>query len=386
MPVRRIISRLQSKLSHKPSTGELRVEALSDKATLLEHYLWQIGFEEGRAGIPPSEDRVVPYLHSIIAAHFEARSQEQQNNLTLADQEKDIISNRLKTITQKRNSAVEAISDLYETRSQNPSHFSFPVMLVYLLAAFFLFLSDIPLSFLLAEGLGIATITKSGGTEIADILIEPWIVFSELWETIFLGFGIMSLGIYIKYFVEENIFNWSHTWRERRASFLLNFLILTFLAVGIFTFGILRAQINAKLNSTQSEAVLFGLSLESWAFIIVSTLIPVTGGVLFATALERFGKISSLRSRQWTLNRIDSSISHLERARAKAARNQALASKNHELLKQRQESILGAAAAVYMSGFEQGKAEASLEFSQLNLLDQCKRLALRPRHNVDIKP
>lgn len=263
---------------------------------------WDAGWTDGRAALRTDAHEQFLVSQAEYERHQEIRKARSERATARAAAQ--AFNNRLSLIEAELEPLRTYYKQLLERRHRYSSEASVPLGAMYLFFGTFLFLADVPLSVLVAEGLRIPTRARIPGTTrtvlLSQIFTDTWLVLEYLWEGVLLALGIALLGIIVKFFVDAVIFRDEDeppltikATAGISAAFAL-FLICTWFL------GALRADVSAGQPGVRP------VSSEGWAFLLLTLTLPIAGGFCFSAGMRKLERAKSYyftSARIWRLER-----------------------------------------------------------------------------------
>lgn len=252
---------------------------------------WRQGWTDGRIGPEAA-------LHGKVFT-YEARRRALEKaeayDLAVAMLDEDVATTATKAARasgdlQRVENAFQAIDS---ERLATPGSFSRGLGLFYVIVAFVLFLADIPLSLLAADGLGIRTNYEA----LADLrtLQTSW---TRSWEPIAFALGIAALGLFFK-FVADFFFKpkYAKSRLMKAVSLLMLLAVLAIVGSNLFLLAKVRVSVQAMQDGLRLQTVgqkidVDALSKEAkrwaeWSFICLTVTLPLLGGICASTGYSR---------------------------------------------------------------------------------------------------
>jgi hypothetical protein len=275
-----------------------------------ENPIWQLGWTDGRYGQPNEDNEDIIRYRAKLSWLKKIEQKEKEiteKRITVQD-----LRGSLNRLQERFSKIQEHYYQLWEERADNYKEYSYFLSFTYLFVALCIFISDVPLSLkLVAHGFALRTeiLDKSQKPilRIDDLFTNPINVATQLWEPLLLAFGIALAGVFIKFFLDEVIFNYktkeSKPLKVRVAlSIILGLFVVTIILLGFFRADtqkrILESEFNKRqqtiqqLLGTQATATQ-PLGESPWVlptFIGLTLMLPLIGGVCFSAGWSRLKK------------------------------------------------------------------------------------------------
>jgi len=290
------------------------------------------GWTDGRVGARSANQRKLFELIATRRRDEQVAQLQQKHDAAIAIH----LTAREQSLRAKADS--DRIDKIYYDREQhcieNPSHYSWLLGLVYCIVALILWLADLPLSLLAADGLDIRTDYNA----LADLsLIKAnW---TALWEPLAFAIGIAALGLFFK-FVADFFFKpriRSHP-AFKVISIILVVGVVALVSWNLYYLAQLRAgvkslheaQRSATLNNT-APGNIDALSREmqrraGMAFVLLTLTLPIIGGICASAGWARLQNAwarYALRRARRGIRRVLDELARIEQL-AFAARRTAL--------------------------------------------------------------
>lgn len=317
---------------------------------------WKTGWTDGRVGIETPGQRQLFELEA--KRRTTARAEELREAVSAADADFQVARAKRERGHADAQRVEEIYARLDEDRIGSPSAFSYPLGLFYLFIAFVLFVADLPLSLLAAEGIDIAGDYVSLG-DLSKLLAT----FSSSWEAIAFAAGIAALGLFFK-FVADFFFKPKYA-RDRRVRWLSVGLLLAVVGLVvlnlIFLAEVRSAQhaLSAAIRNHPANVQPLLDATELWghrAFVCLTLTLPILGGICASAGWSRLQNV--LRLREVHRERIDARNADdaLETEYRQAERKLRVAWNLLERVDDLTAASAAAAYDLYVKGFVRGLA------------------------------
>jgi hypothetical protein len=379
-----------------PIAHRLKGDGTDDQGmSEIDEQLWTLGWYDGHGGLPQHELR--PAIEAEGRILLERLTHEQAlvvaRQTAVSRQSEESSANLKRRLT----SITEELEQLEARRSEKSQAFSLPIGLVFVFVATLLFLADIPLSLrLVARGFDLKT--ESGALNVDMLLIQPVTIFVLFWEPILLALGIAFSGLFVKFFYDEVLPQWTKQLEHVERYAMLGMFIL-FLAT-IICLGWFRAEIQRELTtdsarriqqqmgvttemstqvpaqSSPTEPVSGGL-LAKATFILLTLTFPLTGAVCFSAGMKQISNYWRLRSLRRLVERISLES---EKAIGRWHEAQAMLKSDEEWLAflradKSREAVSDLRQALYAHGYQRGKGATEPLFDEKGLYGQAASVA-----------
>ncbi len=262
---------------------------------------WWRGWTAGRLGLFSAE------AQSIFALDAERRRQEHVDALT-TDLAKAEATSKIATERRTRAETIaKNVDDAYDKveadRLKNPTGYSFPLGVFYCIVALVLWIADLPLSLLAADGLGIKT--NYHKLEDLSVIRDEW---QTMWEPLAFAIGIAALALFFK-FIADFFFKPHYLqsrWVRVVAAVALmavllmvggNLFLLARLRTGVRTLqemqkqsaaGVIPPGLEEQRKTMQEQANL--------SFVLLTLTLPLIGGICASAGWSRLQNSRRLAS------------------------------------------------------------------------------------------
>ena len=267
------------------STGEPQPTSFDDPE-------WRTGCTDGRVGIP-SQHALKLYEFEAARRLADARA-ELEGERTKADVNHNAELEHQKLVHDDYHSVVKNFREIEKDRIENPTSYSWPLGIFYVAVAIILWIADVPLTLLAADGLGIRTNYEALSN--LQVIRATW---TSMWEPLAFAIGIAALGLFFK-FVTDFFF------KPRFAKHLIVKIIAGSVLVGVmamvgynlYVLAKLRtgvrqlqeAQRQANLGVQSVNIAALAQEMESRAnlsFILLTLTLPTIGGICASAGWHR---------------------------------------------------------------------------------------------------
>jgi hypothetical protein len=330
-----------------------------------DHPLWALAWTDGRLGA--SEETQV----GLIDAQAELTRQER---LAAARAVQEDAAAAERTAREKNDIAHAEWDDadkefrtVTDERRHDPAAFSRALGGLYGIAAFFILLADLPLSFLVAYALNMRTADKKRGISLDDVR-SIFQHADQLWQALAVGLGIAALTIAFKLIIDyfqrpadaRNAF-------IRWGRFIL--LALVFIAtIGVF---VIIGLVRAKGADPNGEGV--PSWLEQALFTSLALLFPIVAAFCLSMLRQTFQNAArakaAKKAREKASPRYQETLrGHEEAVAALRKADAALKAIEEDHVEQR------FLAQLYLHGYARGWTVPSTRHPNDSLFDRCQRL------------
>lgn len=256
---------------------------------------WRIGWTDGRVGIEtPGQRQLFEFEAERRTA---ARAEELRQAVSTADAEFQVARAKRDRARGDAQRIEEIYARLDDDRIGSPSSFSFPLGLFYLVIAFVLFIADLPLSLLAAEGIDIA-----GNYLALSDLSNLLAAVPRSWEAIAFATGIAALGLFFK-FVADIFFKPKYL-GDRRIRGLSVALLLAIVGLVVMNL-IFLAEVRSAQHALNAAIAARSATIQTWmdaaemwghrAFICLTLTLPILGGICASAGWSRLQNVLRLR-------------------------------------------------------------------------------------------
>jgi hypothetical protein len=253
---------------------------------------WWRGWTAGRLGLPTAtaknmfeQDAERRRLDYVLSLETECRK---------AEAEATVLADRRKRQELIARNVEDAYEKLETNRLENPTGYSWPLGVFYCIVAAVLWIADLPLSLLAADGLGIRTNYRA--LEDLTVVRTQW---QTMWEPLAFAIGIAALALFFK-FIADFFFKphyLAHWWVRAIAAILLlavlgmvggNLFLLARLRTGVRSLqelqrqsasGVIPPGIDEKRHVMEEQANL--------SFILLTLTLPLIGGICASAGWSR---------------------------------------------------------------------------------------------------
>jgi hypothetical protein len=336
---------------------------------------WRVGWTDGRVAQDTEEHEQI--LRNQSAYERSQLVLSRMREAEAARAEVSVAEMRQERARVEAERVKEVYSELAQKFRRHRADFSQSVGWLYLIVAFFLFLADLPLSFLAADGLGIRTaiINSAGQRSGVDDLRQLSANWPALWEPLVLAMGLAAMGLFFKLVLDYVFLSDSEESSGRRTLAWIVFGLLTVGAIVAYIYlGDLRAEdklVAATITAGKPVSLARLQSLGRTAFTLLAVVLPLTGACFFAFGAKKLHNARQLHELRDESKRaddaLDTALDQTTRARANlAAAEAALAYARTEPL------VSDSLYALYRHGYERGyNAPESLLFGA-SVYERCR--------------
>jgi len=251
------------------------------------------GWTDGRVGAKSANQRKI--LELVAARRRDALVVELQQKLEIASAEHATLQDRASRARGDTGPIETAFNETEQHRIENPSHYSWPLGLVYCFVALILWIADLPLSLLAADGLDIRT----NYSVLSDLSLirANW---TTLWEPLAFAIGIAALGLFFKFVAD---FFFKPRFRSHPAfkfvSIALVICVTALVTWNLYYLAQLRAGVKS-LHEAQRRAALSSTAPTdvdalnqqmqrgaSISFVLLTLTLPIIGGICASAGWSR---------------------------------------------------------------------------------------------------
>ncbi len=254
---------------------------------------WWRGWTIGRLGLLPED------VKAIFTLQAERRREEHvvalEAELNKAEAEATIARGRHERAANAATKVEDAFSAVEKDRLNNPTAYSWPLGVFYCIVALILWIADLPLSLLAADGLGIRTDYRA--LEDLATIRDRW---TTMWEPLAFAIGIAALALFFK-FVADFFFKpnyLSRPWVRLVATVLL-MAVLLIVGGNLFLLARLRTGVRAlqDMNLQAADGTASSAELQqqrkkmqdeaNLSFVLLTLTLPLIGGVCASAGWSR---------------------------------------------------------------------------------------------------
>lgn len=260
------------------------------------------GWTDGRVGAKSANQRKI--LELVAARRRDALVVELQQKLEIANAEHATLEDRVLRARGDFGRIETAFNETEQHRIENPSHYSWPLGLVYCLVALLLWIADLPLSLLAADGLDIRT--NYAALSDLSLIRANW---TTLWEPLAFAIGIAALGLFFKFVAD---FFFKPRFRSHRVfkivSVAMVICVTALVTWNLYYLAQLRAGVKS-LHEAQRRATLSNTAPTdvdvlnqqmqrgaSISFVLLTLTLPIIGGICASAGWSRLQNAWSRRS------------------------------------------------------------------------------------------
>ena len=251
------------------------------------------GWTDGRVGAKSAHQREILELVAVRRRDAVLVNLQQKYEVTSAQQRTS--QNRYSRARGDSDRIETAFNETEQHRRENPSQYSWLLGLVYCLVALILWIADLPLSLLAADGLDIRT--NYAALSDLSLVRANW---TELWEPLAFAIGIAALGLFFKFVAD---FFFKPRFRSHPAFKILsatlvvgvvalvtwNLYYLAQLRAGVK--GLHEAQRRAALsNAAPTDVEGLNQQMQQRAgisFVLLTLTLPIIGGICASAGWSR---------------------------------------------------------------------------------------------------
>jgi cytochrome c biogenesis protein CcdA len=322
---------------------------------------WWRGWTAGRLGLYSAEAK------SIFQLDAERRRQEHvsslQTDLTKAEAAAKIAAERHERAGGIANNVDDTYEKLETDRLKNPTGYSWPLGVFYCIVALILWIADLPLSLLAADGLGIRTDYRA--LQDLTVIRDQW---QTMWEPLAFAIGIAALALFFK-FVADFFFkpHYLERWWVRTLAAVLLLAVLLMVGGNLFLLARLRTGVRSLQEMQRQSAtgvVPPGLEQQrqtmqeqaNLSFVLLTLTLPLIGGICASAGWSRLQ--NSRRLATMTADRVKFRKEADETAETNSSTVAEVKRLNAALTAAEPSSTQAAEAAyaLYLDGYRQGFA------------------------------
>lgn len=317
------------------------------------------GWTDGRVGAKSANQCKI--LELVATRRRDALVVELQQKLEIANAEHATLGERASRARADTGRIETAFNETEQNRIENPSHYSWLLGLIYCFVALILWIADLPLSLLAADGLKIP-----GNYALRSDLSQIRANWTSMWQPLAFAVGIAALGLFFKFVAD---FFFKPRFRSHRV-FKAVSVTLVIGVVALVTWNLYYlAQVRVGVKSLQ-ETLSPGSSIApadiealnqqmqqraGVSFVLLTLTLPIIGGICASAGWSRlqnaWSRVALARARRRVRKALDDAVWY-EQLRAATVRSTAT-----ELEAVRTASIapeVDAAFALYEDGFMRG--------------------------------
>jgi hypothetical protein len=401
------------------SDGSTTSEPYARPPASYKEYLWQLGWTDGRLGQPSEVNESVLDSQAKLDWLEEIALTERQ--IARAEANTTYLKGCYSRLQERLDQLQVLYNQLWTDIHQRARDHSFLLATIYLSVAALLMFADIPLSLtLVARGFDMKTEIEDPNTReivsVKDLFTSPYLTVTHLWEPLLMAIGIALSGVFVKYFMDEILFREDSQeddrkfykrrgfWRTIVLSALFIGFIWTIIVLGYFRADIQRQE---KLSALRTQITIDGTNrnltqadidqsfenakkdlLEKdkwaeWAFISLTLLFPIVGGVCFSAGWRRLEKTSPYLGPKLKYYNTKYALWRMERRHDKVYQQFTSAEEEVKALRAklerertiyRKEDLLAELKKnVYRHGYERGQAVPETIDAGLSLYERCQK-------------
>lgn|GEM_PF-6086138 len=344
-------------------------------AARYEHGLWRIAWSDGRLGVNP-------YAQNELIRAQAAITRQTRIARVRADFDRAKAAENFRKEDYERTQSDWGHTDKeYKTVSaeqrRDPAGFSRLLSAVYFAFALFILVADLPLSLLVAEGLGVKLQISGGNAHDLLVLLRNW---STSWEAIAVSIGVAALTIAFKLIIDrmhirddESDSRWM---RYARATLRVGTLATATVAT-IYAFYVI-GRVRGFLATGKSPL----FSDQQYLFTILAILFPVVAafclsmGRLCWQNAKRLRLADKERDKTWRRFRLAQEPYEAAQAARSAIESRLQAMTDHQI----DEMFL---RELYTHAFERGWAVPETRMPAAGLYDRCEHLIHRTLAQIE---
>jgi hypothetical protein len=322
---------------------------------------WRTGWTDGRVGIP-SQQALDLYAHEA-KRRLAARRAELEGRCKKAEVDHAAELQHEERVQADYGGVTDKFREIERDRMDNPTSYSWPLGVFYLAVAVLLWIADVPLSLLAADGLGIRT-----NYEALSNLQTIRMTWTSLWEPLAFAIGIAALGLFFK-FVADFFFKprFAKLVAVKIVAGILLVAVMAMVGYNLYVLAGLRtgvrqlqeAQRQAALGTTAVDVAALAREMESRAnlsFVLLTLTLPTIGGICASAGWHRIQNALRYRTVMKEQGHAREELSKAQKAVHDAAATLATAKSTLESLPESSEDAAKAAQALYGHGFVRGFA------------------------------
>jgi hypothetical protein len=167
-------------------------------AARYQHGLWRVAWTDGRLNVDPEAQTELIRAQAALTHQTRlARVQAEMDKAKATENFRKEEHDQARDDWQKAKREHDVV--LAQQR-RDPASFSRAIWWMYVIFAFFIMLADVPLSLLIAEGLGVEMMLEEGNPHDAVTLFTN---FGSLWEAMAVALGVTALTIVFKLLIDR---------------------------------------------------------------------------------------------------------------------------------------------------------------------------------------
>lgn len=253
---------------------------------------WRTGWTDGRVGVP-SPHALEIYRQDAARRLADARAALEGRHTKAEVDHKAVLEDQ-QFVAADYTGVTEKFRELEKDRMDNPTSYSMPLGLFYLAVAVILWIADVPLSLLAADGLGIRT--DYNALSNLRTIRSSW---TALWEPLAFAIGIAALGLFFK-FVADFFFKPRLAKRltVKIVAGILLLCVMGMVGYNLFVLAGLRtgvrqlqeAQRQAAAGASSVDIAALSREMESranLAFVLLTLTLPTIGGICASAGWHR---------------------------------------------------------------------------------------------------
>jgi CDP-diglyceride synthetase len=284
--------------------------------------IWHLGWTDGRYGQPSETNLNIIAASTALRAERELEELEQE--IASAEGGLDSLKYGLSYLEPQLDIKRRLFDKIWLHRTNNRHVYSVWLAIIFFISAILLFAADIPLNLrLVASGFGIRTeITLEDGVQQSisnglNLFAAPY-----FWEAILLATGLLFAGVYVKFFLDKLILREDDEQSPNKmvVGFLAATMLLflsTLVILGLFRYEQQNILIKnkvitqvdadiqiarkkdknyvvnqtaraAEIDAKYREQITLQSSWTATAFILLTILFPLIGGLCFSVSIRHF--------------------------------------------------------------------------------------------------
>lgn len=344
-------------------------------ASRYEHGLWKIAWSDGRLGVDPdAQNELIRAQAAITRQTRIARVQAEFDKAKAAENFRKQDYDHAESDWQK---AKKELDDVSAEQRRDPAGFSRLLTFLYVAFAVAILVADLPLSLLVAEGLGVKLQITNGNAHDLMVLLQNW---STSWEAIAVSIGVAALTIAFKLIIDQLHLRDDEAekaWKRQLRNGLRIFTLFAATVATIYAFyiiGRVRAALAAGVQPRAFD--------RQYLFTVLAILFPIVAAFCLSMArlcwqnARRLSLAGRDRKKAWEGFRAAQEPFEAAQA-ARSEVESRLKSMNDELI---DEMFL---RELYTHAFERGWAVPETRMPTSSLFGRCEHLMHRALARIE---
>lgn len=346
-------------------------------ATRYEHGLWKVAWSDGRLGVDPEPQSELIHAQAAITRQTRiARVQADFDKARAVEEFRKQDYERAHNDWEKAKNEHEIVSS---QQRRDPAGFSRWLSALYVLFGVFILLADIPLSILVAEGLGVKLQMPRGNPRDILNLLRYW---HTSWDAIAVSIGVAALTVAFKLIIDRLHVRdepGERAWQRYARAILRGTTLLAATLATIYAFYIMGRIRATMVGGTPPPTF---ESDKQYLFTVLTILFPVVAAFCLSMArlcwqnAKRLSLAAKGRDKAWGRYRFALEPYVAAQAERSAIEARLKAMTDHQI----DEMFL---RELYTHAFERGWAVPETRVPNASLYDRCERLMHRSLARIE---